>query len=260
MDSPIGSTEQALGIKDVAAVFDVSVDTLRRRIRDGKLPEARLVAGKYGDTYELPMGDLSAVAEREGWVLDLSAAAAHGNTPLQPGASTLPGDYIDRLVAAETAAETTRQQLQQLEKERNRARSDLEHEQSERLRLESELAAESTASAVLRQQLADKQEEAQRTGLELEAANSRAASLEQESAVANARVAEIRAELEHERSTSEDLRQAGKLLAEDVTSLAGERRALEHELQRTDQLATQLKESMGWWSRRRFDRRAHRRS
>ena len=56
-----------IGLRDAADIFGVSIDTLRRRIRDNQLDEAVLVQGPFGATWVLPRAGLSAIAEREGW-------------------------------------------------------------------------------------------------------------------------------------------------------------------------------------------------
>lgn len=56
-----------IGLRDAADVFGVSIDTLRRRIRDNQLDEALLVQGPFGATWVLPKAELGTIAEREGW-------------------------------------------------------------------------------------------------------------------------------------------------------------------------------------------------
>ncbi len=56
-----------IGLRDAADIFGVSIDTLRRRIRDNQLDEALLVQGPFGATWVLPKAQLTTIAEREGW-------------------------------------------------------------------------------------------------------------------------------------------------------------------------------------------------
>ncbi|MGI9609831.1 MAG: hypothetical protein ACR2NL_06015 [Acidimicrobiia bacterium] len=72
-----------IGLRDAADVFGVSIDTLRRRIRDNQLEEAQLVQGPFGATWVLPRGSLEVIAAREHWdVGDVSRDAAHGQPPM----------------------------------------------------------------------------------------------------------------------------------------------------------------------------------
>ena len=76
-----GQTLSTVGLTEAAAIFDVSVDTLRRRIKSGQMPEAVKVDGKFGAAYTLAVGDLPAIAKREFWTLNLDA--------IQPEASPI---------------------------------------------------------------------------------------------------------------------------------------------------------------------------
>ena len=68
-----------MGLREAAEYFGVSVDTLRRRIKDELLPEAELVAGQFGNTWVLPSEELDAIGEREGWT-PVQADGQTGNT------------------------------------------------------------------------------------------------------------------------------------------------------------------------------------
>ncbi|MFW2382630.1 MAG: hypothetical protein ACN4GZ_12795 [Acidimicrobiales bacterium] len=71
-----------IGLRDAADLFGVSIDTLRRRIRDNQLEEAQLVQGPFGATWVLPRQSLDAIATREHWDIgDVSRDAAHGQPP-----------------------------------------------------------------------------------------------------------------------------------------------------------------------------------
>ncbi len=56
-----------IGLREAADMFGVSVDTLRRRIRDNQLDEAQLVQGPFGATWVLPSESLAVIAARENW-------------------------------------------------------------------------------------------------------------------------------------------------------------------------------------------------
>lgn len=230
MEQPPASPVQTIGIKEAATAFGVSVDTVRRRIKDGKLPEADLIEGKYGETYELPMGDLLAIAEREGWVLDLTDGSAQGSPSAAHTQDAPLADLVERVIAAETSAETTAMQLAQTEKERDQARSDLEQERTERQRLETDLIELDKAKAV-----AETRTDEVRTQLQGE----------------QARVAEHQAQLTE---ASELAAERAAAHAEELVSMGD--RATEMERLASERLSevAKLKESMGWWSRRRYEK------
>lgn len=62
-------------MREAAEVFGVSVDTLRRRIRDNQLDEAQLVQGPFGATWVLPRASLDVIAAREQWELGADVPA-----------------------------------------------------------------------------------------------------------------------------------------------------------------------------------------
>ncbi len=230
MNPPTARPGQTIGIREAAEAFGVSHDTLRRRIKDGKLPEADLVPGRHGDTYVLPMADLMQIADREGWVLDLTDEGLHMQAQ---GTAVDVDELLNRVIDAEgrlgqlPAMERERDQAQ---RERDQARSDLENERTERSRLETELAE-----------------------------------LNKTKAVAEALADERKNELERERSAvveyQEQLETERELAAETAASHAAELvsmgdRATQLEKESADRLseAQKLKESMGWWSRRRYEK------
>ncbi len=114
-----------IGLRDAADVFGVSIDTLRRRIRDNQLDEALLVQGPFGATWVLPRGAMTTIAERESWEQG-TGAATHGavsrvseprHSPVQALASSVqlqrhaisvprvePVDVIDLTAANEAEA------------------------------------------------------------------------------------------------------------------------------------------------------------
>lgn len=75
-----------IGLRDAAEVFGVSIDTLRRRIRDNQLDEALLVQGPFGATWVLPRNALDEIAAREEWeVSDVSREASETASTPPPG-------------------------------------------------------------------------------------------------------------------------------------------------------------------------------
>lgn len=92
-----------IGLRDAADLFGVSIDTLRRRIRDNQMDEALLVQGPFGATWVLPRESLSVIAAREHWDLgDVPRDAAHarGDTPVPPSAPEVAGPAGEGSAAA----------------------------------------------------------------------------------------------------------------------------------------------------------------
>ncbi|NNF54480.1 MAG: hypothetical protein HKN03_08560 [Acidimicrobiales bacterium] len=74
-----------IGLRDAAEVFGVSIDTLRRRIRDNQLDEALLVQGPFGATWVLPRNALAEIAAREEWEMaDVSREASETESTPPP--------------------------------------------------------------------------------------------------------------------------------------------------------------------------------
>lgn len=84
-------TAALVQLAEAASAFGVSRDTVRRRLDAGAIPEARW--GLNG--WEFPTEALSAIAEREGWPLDL--------TGRRPSTDDLP-EQLDRYISETVAA------------------------------------------------------------------------------------------------------------------------------------------------------------
>lgn len=131
--------DQSITLAEAAELFGVSVKTLRRRISDGKLPEADKVDTDHGPTWVIPSTTIRAVGDRFGWT---------SNTVQDTGQ----GDVWERLVvlaearaneAAAAAAEQVRAAKVDAEREKRRAEqavSDLESERAELVRTRAQLA------------------------------------------------------------------------------------------------------------------------
>lgn len=76
-----------IGLREAAEMFGVSVDTLRRRIRDNQLDEAQLVQGPFGATWVLPRSSLAAIAVREHWDIETDSAGSGVSREAGPGHS-----------------------------------------------------------------------------------------------------------------------------------------------------------------------------
>jgi DNA-binding XRE family transcriptional regulator len=157
-------------LSEAARAFGVSKQTLQARLEGGAVPEAV----KANDSWSLPTRALAAIAEREGWPLDL--------TGQRPAPSDIP-EQLDRyisetlaahaaVVLAKTQATAARAESQEMARKLRLAGDDLDAERAERERVTTELTAATAA----------------------------AADLDKQRAVAEARTDEIRQQLTHERS------------------------------------------------------------
>ncbi len=178
-------TADLLHISEAANAFGVSQDTLRRRLDTGAVPEARL--GPNG--WALPAEALSAIAEREGWPLDLT-----GNRLTLDEIPNQLDRYISETLAAHAAVVLAKTQAAAARAEARELALRLQ-EASERLQHERE-ARESSDEALL-----DAEEEVRQLSMERE--------------IALARLEEIRGELDYERSRSAHLhKQVNQLYGE----------------------------------------------
>ena len=157
-------------LTEAARAFGISQATLQSRLEGGAVPEAV----RREDTWALPTTALAAIAQREGWPLDL--------TGRRPGPSEIPEQlerYISETLAAhaavvlaKTQATAARAETEQMSRKLRLAAQDLDAERAERERATSELS-------------------------EVQAVN---AELDKLRAVAEARTEEIRQQLAHERA------------------------------------------------------------
>ena len=252
------SSDDMLGLREAADAFGVSVDTLRRRIRSGDLPEATKAEGKFGSTWLVPINDMALIAERERWALRINpdsgeaeasarppayaqGAAQPSAAPAQPPSSGPAGvmtdgipmtppnwaapalssenlDWVERLLAAESRA----------------------------------TGAEAKVETLTGEALATERRLTQMTGdLEHERSEVRRLRIdltneEKARAVSEARNDELRKQLERERTDS-------------VTRIDLVREEAYANAQRAEALASELGHahaSMGWWSRRRMQKPA----
>lgn len=169
-------------LTEAARAFGISQKTLQGRLEGGAVPEA-----VRSDTeWSLPSKALAAIAEREGWPLDLTGA--------RPSPSEIP-EQLDRyisetlaahaaVVLAKTQATAARAESQEMARKLRLSADDLDAEKAER----------------------------ERALVDLEAAKNAAAEMDKGRAVAEARTEEIRQQLDHERSQRSFLAQRiGKL-------------------------------------------------
>ena len=108
-------------LTEAARAFGISQKTLQGRLDGGALPEAV----QRDDEWSLPSRALAAIADREGWPLDLTSEtlAAHA-----------------AVVLAKTQATAARAETQEVTKKLKLAAADLDAERAERERATAELA------------------------------------------------------------------------------------------------------------------------
>lgn len=223
---PVGTTSLApvvYGLAEASQVLGVSVDTLRNRIKSGQLPEATM----NGRSYEIPVGDLGAIAEREGWNLTLPTTS-----PMTPV-----GDVVG---ISEKLAD---------------ARGDLRVAEVELERLRTDASKDLRRIEQLSSDIEQRESEIRRLGHD-------AAELDKAKAVAEARTDEIRRQLLE--TTEESRRRIERLSAElsdaqnHATAVEAQRLAAEAQAAEAAAQRDQARAAMGWWSRRRFEKRLER--
>ena len=158
-------------LAEAAQAFGISRKTLQGRLDGGAVPEA---VRRDDDEWSLPSQALAAIAEREGWPLDLTGSrAAPSDIPEQLDryiSETLAAHAA--VVLAKTQATAARAEAQDLAKKLKVAAADVDAERAER----------------------------ERATAELDEATRNIADLDKGKAVAEARTQEIRQHLDHERS------------------------------------------------------------
>ncbi|MCP4227436.1 MAG: hypothetical protein GY773_29170 [Actinomycetia bacterium] len=198
-----------LEIDHAAEAFGVSRETLLQRLDGGGLPEAV----KQDGGWTVPTEALNAIAEREGWALDLTSSSPPRKLAARPEKLD---HYVNESMAAHAAVVLAKTQATAARAEARDLARQLTH-------LTSELEAETEA----RRQAAEA----------LSTAEKAQAVLERDRAVADGRADELRSQIEQERVER-------SLLASRIGTL---------EADREEAIA-----SLGWWSRRRYDRSRNR--
>jgi chromosome segregation ATPase len=142
-----------LEIDLAAEAFGVSTETLLRRLDGGGLPEAV----KRDGSWTVPTDALAAIAEREGWRLDLTSDG-RGRAAAVP-------EHLDRyiqgtnaanaaVVLAKTQATAARAEARDLARRLRQTDDELGCERAERERVARELSEVARAQAVLERDLA----------------------------------------------------------------------------------------------------------
>lgn len=223
-------------IREAATMCDVSVDTIKRRLQDDRFPGAEQIKGRTGNEWRIPSSELAAVATAEGWKLDLATALPE-QAPQQDAQALQ--DLVDRAVAeaagraeAEAKLEHAQGDIDRLTKSIERAESDVEHWRTEHGQVERDLVDAKARAAELRIQLEKAEKLNTEVAQDRDSMGDKYHELEKESAES---LSALSADLETAKAESE--------------SLVGER----------DELAAKtaaLESSMGWWSRRKYDKKS----
>lgn len=217
---PQQDTATSFTIREAAVACGVSDDTIRRRLADDRFPGADQQKGRTGLEWRIPAADLAHVADAEGWDLDLAEAKDQHSDPLL--------DRYEKLLVQHAQAEAKRQladgQLERLTRERDQARSDLEHERAELQRLINELAESEKSTAIA---------EARTEELRAQLFN---------------QGAELAEERQLRRTSDEESRERQELLHAELAAASASHAATLTKVQ-------QARDAMGWWSRRRYERR-----
>jgi chromosome segregation ATPase len=217
---PRQDTATSFTIREAAVACGVSDDTIRRRLADDRFPHAEQHKGRTGLEWRIPASDLAQLAEAEGWDLDLAEAKDQQPDHLL--------DRYERLLVQHAEADAKRQladgQVEQLTRERDQARSDLEHERAELRRLTSDLneAERSTAIAEAR--------------------------TEELRAQLFVRSAELDEERQLRRADDKAFQERRELFNAELAAASAAHAASLAEMQ-------QARDAMGWWSRRRYEKR-----
>ena len=221
-------------IREAATLCDVSVDTVKRRLQDERFPNAEQTKGRTGNEWRIPSDELGDVAKAEGWNIDLATALPQ-HEPQQEAPALQ--DLVDQAIAdaagraeAEAKLEHSQGEIDRLTKSLERAESDVEHWRTEHGQTERDLVDANARLDELRGQL------------------EKAENLSAESA-------------QERDSLDQQHRELQKESAESLSALSKELDSAQTEHQATaeerDELAAKLAQaeaSMGWWTRRKYER------
>ncbi len=133
-------------LNEAARALGVSTDMLQGRLETGQLPEAVAT----DERWTVPIEALAAIADREGWSLDLTSSQDPAAMPDQLErymSETLAAHAA--VVLAKTQATAARAEVEQMGRKLRRAADDLDAERAERHRAASELDEVQTINAEL---------------------------------------------------------------------------------------------------------------
>ncbi len=252
---------ETLGLREAAEHFGVSVDTLRRRIKDDALPEAFKAEGKFGSTWVMPLDAMADIADRERWVLQLPSDDASTPPPPSPdvnldapppSADTLPSPLhtgataMPSVMLADPPTElhldltpvTKQENLEWVER--------LLAAETRATGAETRLQAMETEAQASERRITQLTRDLEHERAELRRLRTDLSNEEKAKAVAQARTDEVRGQLKRDRVD----------LEERIGVAQGEAEA---HLARADSLHASLGDAhaaMGWWSKRRLSKTA----
>ena len=233
------STSTSYSVRDAADICGVSTDTIKRRLANNRFPSAEQQAGRTGPEWRIPANELAQVAEADGWTLHLAAAELSQEPQHEQQQAESTFELIERIQAETAARATATAKLEQsegkaaqLEASLKQARTDVEHWRAEHDRRTQELSESDKAKNVAEALANERKNELERGRSEL---------------------VEHQAQLETERELAAE---TAATHAAELVSMGD--RATELEKLAAERLseAEKLKESMGWWSRRRFEKKS----
>ncbi len=151
-------TASDVSLREAAELLGVSVDTLKRRQKDNKLPEATLIEGARGSEWRIPTAQLPGIADRESWTLNLDSTPAGGRAVgelldeirVQVGAEAdaRVGAAEAKAVAAAEAEAKGAAQLKRAQGDADAARAETERIRTDVDRVTQDLAESNTKAAV----------------------------------------------------------------------------------------------------------------
>ena len=235
-DSSITLPQSAYSIQEAAALIGKSDQTVRKYIKDGRFTDVEMVPGEKGDEYRIPAVDLAALIEEKGLVINLDQSPDQSNAA--------PSNMISDLIEAREEIglltgqiENVTSERDRIQRERDQARSDLEHEKTGHEQTSTQLTEIDKAKAV-----AEARVDELRTQLE--------------------KTEDLRAEVAQERDSLDlEHRELQKTSAESLTAASDALETSKNETETVagerDELTQKLAEaeaSMGWWTRRKYNK------
>lgn len=207
-------------IVEVAELIGKSDQTVRKYIKDDLFPGARMAPGLKGDEWRIPGPDVVELAHKRGWSLQIDQSSDQSSD----GSSDAYIELVERHASAQGDIKVLTSEVASLVAQLERtnsalaqARNDVEQHRSEVRRLESDVSE-----------------------------------LDKARAVAEARTDEIRKQLF-------ESNEAASARAEALTTELREANAQNSRIEVARQQATaeadQLRDSLGWWARRRLEKR-----
>jgi len=226
-DSPITLPQSAYSIQEAATLIGKSDQTVRKYIKDGRFPGVEMVSGDKGDEYRIPANELGQLISEKNLVINLDQSNDQSESTLN--------EYVAELIEAKESighltgqVENLTSESGRLTRERDQARSDLEHERTGHEQTSTELIEVDKAKAVAEARVEELRNQVEQATQDRDSLGDKYSQLEESSAES---LSELSAKLDQ--------------ATEDVETAAGERNELAARLAYAEQ-------SMGWWTRRKY--------